>query len=205
MWEWAEAAGQLQAQRERKEAKGAPEHVLDQRAASQLRRVATGHDRLDRLSTGVVRGPLRVPSLGDLGVRMSLVQAQRGAWMATFIFLVAYFASDQNPYRFVPGIGQANLSNVVLGVTLGLSLLCIGLGAVHWAKTLMPDTEVTEARHPQRSSDDARAEAVETIMAGVDASQLARRPLIKYMLGGALGLFALPLGLQLAGSPGPLP
>ena len=42
-------------------------------------------------------------------------------------------------------------------------------------------------------------------MAGGDASQLARRPLIKYMLGGALGLFALPLGLQLAGSLGPLP
>jgi len=125
--------------------------------------------------------------------------------VATVIFLVAYFAIDQNTYRFVPGIGQANLSNVVLGVTLGLSLLCIGLGAVHWAKTLMPDTEVTEARHPQRSSDDARAEAVETIMAGGDASQLARRPLIKYMLGGALGLFALPLGLQLAGSLGPLP
>ena len=73
--------------------------------------------------------------------------------VATVIFLVAYFAIDQNTYRFVPGIGQANLSNVVLGVTLGLSLLCIGLGAVHWAKTLMPDNEVTEARHPQRSSD----------------------------------------------------
>ena len=68
--------------------------------------------------------------------------------VATVIFLVAYFAIDQNTYRFVPGIGQANLSNVVLGVTLGLSLLCIGLGAVHWAKTLMPDTEVTEAPAP---------------------------------------------------------
>jgi ubiquinol-cytochrome c reductase iron-sulfur subunit len=125
--------------------------------------------------------------------------------VATVIFLVAYFAIDQNTYRFVPGIGQANLSNVVLGVTLGLSLLCIGLGAVHWAKTLMPDTEVTEDRHPQRSSDLARGEAVETIMAGGDASQLARRPLIKYTLGGALGLFALPLVVQLAGSLGPLP
>jgi len=125
--------------------------------------------------------------------------------VATVIFLVAYFAIDLDTYRFIPGIGQANLSNVVLGVTLGLSLLCIGLGAVHWAKTLMPDTEVAEDRHPQRSSDQARSQAVETIMAGGDASQLARRPLIKYTLGGALGLFALPLTVQLAGSLGPLP
>ena len=125
--------------------------------------------------------------------------------LATIIFLVAYFAIDLDTYRFIPGIGQANLSNVVLGVSLGLSLLCIGLGAVHWAKTLMPDTEVTEDRHPQRSSDEARGDAVDTIMAGGDASQLARRPLIKYTLGGALGLFALPLVVQLAGSLGPLP
>jgi len=125
--------------------------------------------------------------------------------VATVIFLIAYFAIDQDTYGFVPGIGQANLSNVVLGVTLGLSLLFIGLGAVHWAKTLMPDTEVSEDRHPQRSPDLARTEAVETILAGGDASQLARRPLIKYALGGALGLVGLPLGVQLAGSLGPLP
>jgi ubiquinol-cytochrome c reductase iron-sulfur subunit len=93
----------------------------------------------------------------------------------------------------------------VLGSSLGLSLLCIGLGAVHWAKTLMPDTEVAEDRHPQRSPDEARSDAVEAIVAGGDASQLPRRPLIKYALGGALGLFALPLVVQLAGSLGPLP
>ena len=125
--------------------------------------------------------------------------------VATLIFLVAYFTIDLDTYGFIPGIGQANLSNVVLGVSLGLSLLCIGLGAVHWAKTLMPDTEVTEDRHPQRSSVESRRQAVETISAGGDASQLARRPLIKYTLGGALGLFALPLGVLLAGSLGPLP
>ena len=125
--------------------------------------------------------------------------------VATIVFLVAYFAIDLHTYAFVPGIGQANLSNVALGVSLGLSLLCIGLGAVHWAKTLMPDTEVAEDRHPQRSSEESRVEAVDTILAGGRASQLARRPLIKYTLGGALGLFALPLVVQLAGSLGPLP
>jgi ubiquinol-cytochrome c reductase iron-sulfur subunit len=125
--------------------------------------------------------------------------------VATIAFLVAYFAIDLHTYAFVPGIGQANLSNIVLGVSLGVSLLCIGLGAIHWAKTLMPDTEIAEDRHPQRSSEESRAEAAGTILAGGKASQLARRPLIKYTLGGALGLFALPLVVQLAGSLGPLP
>jgi ubiquinol-cytochrome c reductase iron-sulfur subunit len=155
--------------------------------------------------------PPHVHRLGDLD-EMAARRAERQvatlfgiSMVATVIFLVAYFAIGQYTYQFIPGIGQANLSNVVLGVSLGLSLLCIGLGAVHWAKTLMPDTEVTEDRHPQRSSQEARDQAVTTIMAGGDAAQLARRPLIKYTLGGALGLFALPLVVQLAGSLGPLP
>jgi ubiquinol-cytochrome c reductase iron-sulfur subunit len=125
--------------------------------------------------------------------------------VATLVFLVAYFAIDPQTYRFIPGIGQANLSNVVLGVCLAVSLLGIGFGAVHWAKTLMPDTEVSEARHPMRSSQAARADAVETIIGGGSASQVGRRPLIKYTLGGALALVALPLVVQLTGGLGPLP
>ena len=38
-----------------------------------------------------------------------------------------------------------------------------------------------------------------------ESSQVLRRPLIKYTLGGALGLFAVPLVLQVAGSLGPMP
>ena len=163
----------------------------------------------DRFSNpGLAPHVLRLADREELAARRAERQVATlfgMSMVATIIFLVAYFAIDLDAYGFIPGIGQANLSNVVLGVTLGLSLLFIGLGAVHWAKTLMPDTEVAEDRHPQRSADQARVDAVDTIMAGGDVSQLARRPLIKYTLGGALGLFALPFGLQLAGSLGPLP
>jgi ubiquinol-cytochrome c reductase iron-sulfur subunit len=166
---------------------GPPEHFVDPGLPPHVHRLS------DRQEKAAHRAELQVATL--FGISM----------VATLVFLVAYFAIDGQTYTFVPGIGQANLSNVVLGVSLGLSLLCIGLGAVHWAKTLMPDTEVAEDRHPQRSSDTSRLEAVETLKAGGDASQLARRPLIKYALGGALGLFALPLVVQLVGSLGPLP
>jgi len=166
---------------------GIPERFADPGLAPHVVRLADRDERAAR------RAELQVAAL--FGISM----------LATVLFLVAYFAIDVHTYRYVPFIGQANLSNVVLGSTLGVSLLCIGLGAVHWAKTLMDDTDIVEERHPQRSSDDARAQAVETIMGGAEASQLARRPLIKYTLGGALGLFAIPFVVQVSGSLGPLP
>jgi ubiquinol-cytochrome c reductase iron-sulfur subunit len=166
---------------------GIPERFADPGLPPHVPRLADRDERAAR------RAELQVATLFAISM------------VSTVIFVVAYFAIDINTYHFIPGIGQANLSNVVLGGTLGLGLLCIGLGAVHWAKTLMPDTEVAEARHPQRSSDEARRDAVETIKAGGEASQLGRRPLIKYTLVGALGVVSLPPLLQLAGSLGPLP
>jgi ubiquinol-cytochrome c reductase iron-sulfur subunit len=125
--------------------------------------------------------------------------------VATLLFIVAYFAIPQDYHAYVPYIGTASISNLALGLTLAISLFFIGMGAVHWAKTLMPDEEVVELRHEQRSSDAARQAAVDGVYAGGDAAQLGRRPLIKYTLGGALGLFAVPLVLQMAGGLGPLP
>ncbi|AKU17150.1 ubiquinol-cytochrome c reductase iron-sulfur subunit [Luteipulveratus mongoliensis] len=125
--------------------------------------------------------------------------------LATVAFAVAYFAIDDNEVVSLPMIGETNALHVALGVSLGLSLLGIGLGAVHWAKTLMSDEEIVEERHVLRSDDEARQGALEVVDYGAETSQIKRRPLIKYSLGGALGLFAVPLGLQLVGSLGPLP
>lgn len=125
--------------------------------------------------------------------------------LGTLGFLVAYFAVPTDAIMFFPGLGGTiSTSNFLLGVTLGLSLLGIGLGAIHWAKTLMPDIEDVEMRHPMRSADTDRAKFGEILGDGGDKAQLPRRPLIKYSLGGALGLFAVPLVVQLAGSLGPL-
>lgn len=125
--------------------------------------------------------------------------------LATLLFMVAYFAIDTTDTVTLPLIGDTKALNAGLGVALGVSLLCIGLGTVHWAKTLMSDTEVTEERHTLRSSDEDRDGTVKILTDSAESSQLTRRPLIKYSLGGALGLFVVPLGLQLAGSLGPLP
>ena len=122
----------------------------------------------------------------------------------TLVFLVSYFAIPDEATFFFPGIGLAKTQNVVLGLSLGFAIFLIGIGAVHWAKTLMSDVEMVEERHAQASTPEQRAKAVTTVSEGVASTQVNRRPLIKYSLGGALGLFALPLGLQVAGSLGPV-
>ncbi len=124
--------------------------------------------------------------------------------LATLVFLVAYFAVDQETEVFIPFIGQNLLQNLLLGLGLGFGLFFIGIGIVHWAKTLMPDEEVTEERHSLRSSDEVRADTLKVLSEGAEASGLARRPLIKITLGGALGLFSLPFIVALRDL-GPLP
>jgi len=118
------------------------------------------------------------------------------------LFCVAYFALEigDDPTIFL-GIGA---SNAALGVTLGLALLFIGIGAVHWSRKLMNDTEIIEMRHPVRSSDEDRAESVAALQSGVSDSGIGRRPMIRNSLLGALGALALPaiVGLR---DLGPLP
>ncbi|PWJ24824.1 menaquinol-cytochrome c reductase iron-sulfur subunit precursor [Branchiibius hedensis] len=125
--------------------------------------------------------------------------------IATVLFVVFYFAVGDDDVITLPLIGPMKAMHFALGVSLAVSLLGIGFGAVHWAKTIMSDEEVVEERHELRSSDEARAGAVEVLSEGAEVSQINRRPLIKYTLGGALGLFAIPLGVQLVGGLGPLP
>ena len=123
----------------------------------------------------------------------------------TLAFVVAYFAIDTTATMFIPGIGQTNALHVVLGLTMAASLLGIGFGAVQWAKTLMPDEEEVEMRHTMRSADEHREDFVKILGDGAETSHLTRRPLIKYAMGGALGLFAVPVVLPLLGGLGPMP
>ena len=118
------------------------------------------------------------------------------------LFCVAYFVFDvgSDPDVFL-GVGASNL---FLGLTLGLALLLIGIGAIHWARKLMDDHEMIEMRHPSRSSDEDRAGTLEALRAGTAESGIARRPLIRNSLLGAMGALALPLVVSLRDL-GPLP
>ena len=74
------------------------------------------------------------------------------------IFVVNYFAIPQDAYIDF-GPLHTNLQNVVFGLTLGLALVLIGLGAIQWARQLMDDHEAVDYRHGASSSDEDRAES----------------------------------------------
>jgi ubiquinol-cytochrome c reductase iron-sulfur subunit len=126
--------------------------------------------------------------------------------VGTILLLVAYFAVklEYDGLNFVESLDRLRLSNQLLGGGLAIALLGIGAGAVHWAKTLMPDEERVEYRHLQRGTDEERAEAVQILKMGADESGIARRPLIRNTLIGAMALFPVP-ALVLLRDAGPMP
>jgi len=124
--------------------------------------------------------------------------------VGTILFIVSYIAIPQDVFVFVPIMGDTNAHQLFLGLGLALSLFFIGMGAIHWAKTLMPDNEVTVQRHEFKSSDEDRKEFVKTAKDGAAAAGLGRRSLIKRSLGLSLGLVGLS-PLLLLRDLGPLP
>jgi ubiquinol-cytochrome c reductase iron-sulfur subunit len=124
--------------------------------------------------------------------------------LGTVLLIVSYIFVPQDLFIFIPVMGNQNAHQLGLGLGMAISLFFIGMGAIHWAKTLMPDTEVVAQRHEFRSPDEDRKEFVDAVKSGASASGLGRRSLIKKSLGAALGLSALS-PLLLLRDLGPLP
>jgi ubiquinol-cytochrome c reductase iron-sulfur subunit len=124
--------------------------------------------------------------------------------LGTLLMIYSYIFVDQDAFIFVPVLGDTNAHQLGLGMGMAIALFCIGAGAIHWAKTLMPDEEVIAQRHEFKSDEEDRAEFVKTAKAGAAAAGLGRRPLIKRTLGAALGLVGVT-PLLLLRDLGPLP
>jgi ubiquinol-cytochrome c reductase iron-sulfur subunit len=118
--------------------------------------------------------------------------------------IASYIFIDSKKFIYLPILGETNAQQLALGTGLAASLFFIGIAAVHWAKTLMPDEEVIAERHEFRSSDEDRSEFVSTIKERAGAAGLGRRSLIKRSMGVALGLIGLS-PLVLLRDLGPLP
>jgi ubiquinol-cytochrome c reductase iron-sulfur subunit len=124
--------------------------------------------------------------------------------LGTVLLIVSYIFIPDDVFIFIPIMGNQNAHQLGLGLGMAISLFFIGMGAIHWAKTLMPDTEVIAERHEFRSSDSDRKDFVDAVKSGAGAAGLGRRSLIKRSLGAALGLSALS-PLLLLRDLGPLP
>ena len=95
-------------------------------------------------------------------------------------------------------------SNLALGISMSVAFGALAVGAVIWVRFLMPTVELTEERKPLASSRQHRAEFEETFTEGAEASQFAKRPLLRRTLIAA----TVPLAVApivLLRDMGPLP
>ena len=124
--------------------------------------------------------------------------------VGTLLFVYAYVGIDEDLFVFVPVMGNTNAHQLFLGLGLAMALFFIGMAAVHWAKTLMPDHEVIDQRKEQRSKNEDREDFVTTVKERSAEAGLGRRPFIKRTMGLALGLVGISPILLLRDL-GPLP
>ncbi len=143
---------------------------------------------------------IKNPGLAPERVRMtdkSQSHERAAARQVSALFFVSVFGSAFSIWAYFAFPITEDLSTVrdntlLLGLGITLGLMGIGIGAVHWAKTLMPDHEVSELRHVARGKDDTRARALEIIDLANKESGFSRRKLIRRSMYSALALFPLP-------------
>lgn len=129
-------------------------------------------------------------------------RAERQVVGLLLVSILAAIGGVAGYFLFPAGVslGQLRLGNTALGLGLGLGMLGIGLAAIHWAKALMSDTEKIELRHGLASDAATRAGAVGNLEDGIADANVARRPVLKGALAGAVALAPLPFVLPLIGN-----
>jgi ubiquinol-cytochrome c reductase iron-sulfur subunit len=138
--------------------------------------------------------PPHQPRLTDTDPKKEKRAARQvtGLFFASIIGSI-FAVSAYIAFPIVPGdLESVRLNTLLLGLGITLGLLGIGLGAVHWAKTLMSNVEIVEMRHGTRGTDTTRAKAVEVFTLGNKESGFGRRSLIRNSLIGALVLTPIP-------------
>jgi ubiquinol-cytochrome c reductase iron-sulfur subunit len=121
------------------------------------------------------------------------------AGLFAFLFVVVYvgsgwFLPDWH-WEITEG-GWSAFFTPMLGLLMGLSLLCVGFGLVLFTKKLLPHETAVQDKHDGSHFD--RVTAGATLVGGYHNSGLARRKLITrslLLMGGGVGLMLIiPLG-----------
>jgi ubiquinol-cytochrome c reductase iron-sulfur subunit len=117
------------------------------------------------------------------------------AFLSAVAFIVVFCGAV--PFEWhLPGQGSQEFRyfTPLLGFTLGLSLACIGIGVVLWAKWLMPEEEAVQDRHDDPSPETEQIMTTATLISGYNDLGVARRSILKSTIGLAGGaLAAVPL------------
>jgi ubiquinol-cytochrome c reductase iron-sulfur subunit len=90
-----------------------------------------------------------------------------------------------------PGEFLYTLATPLYGLTFGLSILAIGIGAVMYQKKFIPEEISIQERHDGRSPELHRKTAAANLTNALDSSTLKRRKVIGLSLGIGLGAFGV--------------
>jgi ubiquinol-cytochrome c reductase iron-sulfur subunit len=173
-----------------------PEIDLDEFRRAPLEEQATTATRLDGVE--IVHRKERFPIPGTKAEK----RAERAvaacfvlAFLGAVAFVVCYVVL---PWQYDISSKSYTWFTPVLGVTMALSLIGFGLGAILWAKLLITEEESVQERHSGRSTVEDRETAAAVLTDGIAMTGLARRSLLQRTLGLsvlALGALAIvPLG-----------
>ncbi|SDN69772.1 cytochrome bc1 complex Rieske iron-sulfur subunit [Actinacidiphila guanduensis] len=124
--------------------------------------------------------------------------------LATIGFIACFVIFPVDKIVYIFPFGHVSALNFSLGLTLGVALFAIGAGAVHWARTLMSDEEITDERHRADADDQLRENVRQQWITGAKESGFGRRKMIRNSMLGALTLVPLA-GVVLLRDLGPLP
>ncbi len=114
-----------------------------------------------------------------------------GGLMGLLLLLVFLFW----PWEYKPTGVKGNLlyswATPMYGITFGLSILAIGIGAVLFQKRFIPEEISIQDRHDGRSSELDRKTSAATLVDAFESSTIKRRKLIGTAAGIGLGAFGV--------------
>ena len=169
-------------------------------AMSREELVALG-GRLDGVET-VFREPrwpvegTKAEKRAERGVALWFLLA--GLFGLALLLVFLFWPWEYKPYE-AAGEGVYSLATPLYGVTFGLSVLAIGIGAVLFQKRFIPEEISIQDRHDGRSSELQRRATAANLVDALESSTIKRRKLIGMSLGVGFGAFGLGTLVAFAG------
>jgi ubiquinol-cytochrome c reductase iron-sulfur subunit len=103
------------------------------------------------------------------------------------------------PWEYDPESWYYNLATPLYGLTFGLSILAIGIGAVLFQKKFIPEEITIQDRHDGASPEIHRKTIVANLTDALEGSTIKRRKMIGVSMGLGMGAFGLGTLVAFAG------
>ena len=108
--------------------------------------------------------------------------------LASVGFVAAYVGLE------VHSLDATLRSNLALGLSMSVAFMAMGAGATIWVRTIMPNVEQVEERHPLAATGEERQAFAKTFKEGAEASGFLQRPLLRRtLIAASVPLAAAPL------------